>query len=323
MLSYISILAIVVILVALFAAVTKRFLATGALVVANFLVHILSAFGGRVELVNRAGEVVGSRSVIQHELGLHGDLLANFEPVAFLQLFTSMFVHADIWHLLGNVIVLLAFALPFEERIGHRPFLGIYLVSGLLAAAAQMTTLWGVPTVLMGASGAVFGIIGAFAGAYPNLVLPLPLPLGFIMIFVRMRVIVAAGVWSILQLVLTYFSAYNPGDNTAYLAHLGGLVAGLILGTTYVRAAGKIAGAPAKEAVLDLQKLRPFARSMWARNALEHLQSNMDDPQLAALWGEKFLEHANCTACNTRIRIEKGHAVCENDHRFDVRAAKA
>lgn len=320
MLNYESILALVVIVVALFAAVTKRFLATGALVVANFLVHLISVFGRGVDIYNASGEYLGTRTVIQQELGLHGNLLASGEPIAFLQLFTSMFVHADFFHLLGNVIVLLAFALPFEERVGHRPFLGIYILSGLLAAFAQMATIWGVPTVLMGASGAVFGVIGAFAGAYPNLVLPLPLPLGFIMIFVRMRVLVAAGVWAALQVVLQFFSAYNPGSNVAYFAHLGGLVAGLLLGVTYVRAAGKRKQKPAAEAILDINKLRPFARNLSAQNALSRLSMCIDDPQLAAIWGEKFLEHATCPGSGGPIRIDGGFVVCPDGSRHDVRA---
>ncbi len=327
MLSYASILVLAIIAGVLFFALTKRFLATGSLVVGNFLVHIINVFSGRVLVCDNGLEcapdaptesILGARTVIQHELGLHGELLAAADPMGFLQLLTSMFVHADFLHLLGNVIVLLAFALPFEERIGHRPFLAIYLGTGVFAALAELAPSWGEPILLIGASGAVFGIIGAFAAAYPSLVLPLPLPLLYIMIFVRMRVIVAAGLMAAQQILLQWLSQYQP-SNTAYLAHIGGLVAGIILGTTYVRHRRREASRPAPQAVLDLQKLRPFATTLSAQNALARLGTVLDDPQLAQIWGEKFLEHASCPESGGPIRIENGFVVCPDGKRIDVR----
>lgn len=317
MLNLESLLAIGIIAAALTAAWTRKFLATGALVLANIFVHLLSALG-RVVDITFQGQLVGRRSVIQHELGLHGDLLSQGEPVAFLQLVTSMFVHADFFHLLGNVIILLAFALPFEERIGHRAFLVMYLVSGLVGALAQTATSWGDPILLMGASGAVFGIIGAFAGTYPRLVLPLPLPLGFFMIFVRMRVMVAAAIFGGLQLL--YLQFLSPFDNTAYMAHIGGLVGGLAVAGLYLRRRQANGPSPASGPLaLNLEKMRPFAKTLAAQNALARLAMCSDEPVLAATWLEKFVEHGACPQGGP-ITLDKGHVVCPDGHRFDVRA---
>ncbi len=315
MLSAVSLIAIAIIAVALGLAFARKFLATGALVMANLLVHVLSIFSGRVALTFN-GETVGTRTVIQHELGLHGDWLAAGEPIAFLQLLTSMFVHADFWHLLGNLIILLAFALPFEERIGHRPFLALYLVAGFAGALTQLTTTWGLPILMIGASGAVFGIIGAFAGAYPRLVLPLPLPLGFFIIFVRMKVMTAALVFAGLQLL--YLQFLSPFDNTAYLAHLGGLGAGLVLAATYVRTR-RHGGAQPTKVTIDVDKLRPFARNLSAQNALARLAMCMDEPELARAWMDKFVEHASCPESGGPIRLDRGHIICPDGSKVDLR----
>ncbi len=315
MLSVVSLIAVAIIAAAIVLALTKRFLATGVLVVANLLVHVLSVFSGTVTLV-RGQQVLGTRTVIQHELGLHGDLLAGGEPIAFLQMITSMFVHADFWHLLGNLIILLAFALPFEERVGHRPFLLMYLGSGIVGALAQLTTVWGQPILMIGASGAVFGIIGAFAGAFPRLVLPLPLPLGFFIIFVRMKVMTAALIFTGIQLL--YLQFLSPFDNTAYLAHLGGLGAGLIIAATYIRTR-RLRPAGVQKVVIDVDRLRPFARNLSSQNALARLAMCMDEPELARAWMEKFIEHASCPDSGGPVRLDRGVLVCPDGSRIDLR----
>lgn len=327
MLSLTSLLALGVIAASLGAAFTKRFPATGALMVGNIGVHIIRSFSPEVA-VCRGGSVCGPgatlpdviavRPVVTQELGLHPEMLAGGEPLAFLQLLTHMFVHADFFHLLGNLIVLLAFALPFEERIGHRAFLGVYLLSGFVAAFAQLAPGWGDPVLMIGASGAVFGIIGAFAGSYPNLVVPLPLPLGFIMVFVRMRVIVGAAIFGVQQVLLQYLSAYNTGDNTAYFAHLGGLVAGVVLGVTYVRSRRAVVGQKSR-VVLDIRNLSPFVQDDGTRRAYGHLQVSTDEPEVFEAWLERFFVSARCPVCGGAVAPRKHEVVCTHGHRFDMR----
>lgn len=313
----VSWIAVAIIVASLAVAFSGRFLASGALVLGNVLVHLLATFGPSYLVTDGARSA--SISVIRWDLALHGDLLAAFDPLAFLQLLTHMFVHASFLHLLGNVIVLLAFALPFEERVGHRPFLAIYLISGLAAAFAQSATAWGEPIRMLGASGAVFGIIGAFAGAFPNLVLPLPLPLLYIMIFVRMRVIVAAAVFAGMQIVFQYLS--GPGDTTAYFAHLGGLVAGLVLGRTYVRSRRASMGEQAKQK-LDLAHLTVFARDEATQTVHRRLYESLDEPDVLEAWLERFFRTARCPTCEAPVALHKHEVVCTHGHRFDMRVSK-
>lgn len=263
--------------------------------------------------VHVQADVTGFRSVIRDDLGLHGDLVAQADPLAALQLVTHMFVHADFFHILGNMIILLAFALPFEERVGPRAFTWMYLLSGLVAAFAQMGTAWGEAILMVGASGAVFGIIGAFAGAYPNLVLPLPIPIGII-IFVRMRVIIAAGIAAVMQVVMVSIS--SAFDNTAYFAHLGGLVAGLVIAWTYVRSRGAGHATPIR---LDIDAMAPFAGDAEGIRALDHMRMSRDEPEVFEAWLQRFLRSARSPSTGAPVALRKGELVSTRGERYDVR----
>lgn len=294
MFSFVSWLALAVIAAAFAVAWSRRFLAAGALAVANLIIYVLTDFGPHVQVGNRLVPVIHT------ELALWAGNLHDPNALGALQLVTSMFVHADFFHILGNLIILLAFALPFEERIGHRPFLLLYVASGLVGAMAQVGWFWGEPMLLMGASGAVFGVIGAFAAAYPRLVVPLPLPLLFIMIFVRMRVIVGAAIFGGLQLV--YLAFLSPFDNTAYMAHIGGLAAGLVLSFAYVKARGVPEERQQRLVEVPVTSLEPFAPDAGTRQALAQMDKNRDEPAIFQAWWERFWAGARDPETGQRVR---------------------
>lgn len=309
-LSPLSVVAIGIMLAAVAVGWSRRFLASGALAIANVVVWLMSANSPWVEF---HGDAV---PLLQAELGLWSPNLSDEMPLAALQLFTSLFVHADFMHLLGNLIILLAFALPFEELIGGRRFLVVYLLAGLAGSLAQVAVSWGGgPLLLMGASGAIFGIIGAFAASYPNRVVPLPLPLFVVMFFVRMRVWIAAMVFASLQLL--YLAFLSPFDNTAYFAHLGGLGGGILLGWAVVRG-----NAPAHRSpvAVELDALTPFARDTGTAAALAQMKTNHDEPQIFQAWLDRFFRTASCPTCQHKVMPRHhGEIVCTQGHRFDVR----
>jgi membrane associated rhomboid family serine protease len=312
-LSPVSLIALAVMLAAVAIGWSRRFLAVGALAIANVAVLMLSTFGPRVD---------GDLTVIQAELGLWSPNLAGDPALGLLQLFSSMFVHADFFHLLSNLIILLAFALPFEERIGHRRFLLVYLLSGLIGALVQVGVSSGSPILLMGASGAVFGVIGAFAASYPNLIVPLPVPLLFIMIFMRIRVWVGAILFGALQLLYLSFVASDAAsaDNTAYFAHIGGLGGGILAGFMLVR--GKVRAHRSPVAV-DLGALGPFASDTGTSQALAQMKANHDEPQIFQAWLDRFFRTATCPTCHHKVMPRHhGEIVCTQGHRFDVRQDK-
>jgi membrane associated rhomboid family serine protease len=130
--------------------------------------------------------------------------------------FTYMFCHGDIMHILMNMYCLYIFGRMVERKVGRSTFWRLYLVSGLVGGACWAIFNWGSPAYLVGASGAVFGVMAACAILYPNdylqLLIP-PMP-----VRVRTFVIVIA-IFEIIML-------YNQQGNVAHLAHLGGMFAG-------------------------------------------------------------------------------------------------
>ena len=142
--------------------------------------------------------------------------------------FTSMFLHGGLMHLGGNMLFLWIFGDNLEDRMGHLPFLGFYLASGLAAGAAHIIGGPGsmVPTV--GASGAIAGVMGGYLLLFPRARVDVLL---IFIVFVRIITIPAAlvlALWFAFQVIAGLGSDPDMGG-VAYWAHAGGFVAGLIL----------------------------------------------------------------------------------------------
>lgn len=305
----VSLLSIVAILATLAVAWSRKFLAAGALAICNVLIFCLTVFGPR--FVDGAGSI----SVIHAELALSTPNLTGDWKLAAIQLVTSMFVHLNFGHLFGNMLVLVLFGLPFEERIGARRFLVVYLLGGLVGALAQVAATWGQPILLMGASGAIFAIIGAFAVSYPNTIVPVPITALIITFFVRMKVWIGAILMGAIQLLLMAFFAGL--DGTAYFAHLGGVAGGMVLGFALVK--GK-APAHRSPVAVDLEALSPFARDAGTASALAQMRSNHDEPQIFQAWLDRFFRTASCPQCSHKVMPRHhGEIVCTQGHRYDVR----
>ena len=137
-------------------------------------------------------------------------------------------MHGGWLHLLGNMLFLWIFGDNVEHRVGHLPFLVFYLVAGVIASFAQI--LVDVDSVIptLGASGAIAGVLGAYLVLFPaNRVLVL-----FLRFPIWVPAIVAIGLWAVLQ-VVGGFGATTEGGGVAYMAHIGGFVAGLVAGVLF------------------------------------------------------------------------------------------
>jgi len=147
-------------------------------------------------------------------------------------LFTSMFMHANWLHLFGNMLFLYVFGDNIEDAFGHVGYLVFYIISGLAAALAYIVSILLVPAIgdlaagLVGASGAISGVLGAYIVLYPKtriislvfyVILPVP-------------AIIFLGVWFILQ---WFYGFFDMSGGVAYWAHIGGFIAGMILASTF------------------------------------------------------------------------------------------
>lgn len=141
---------------------------------------------------------------------------------------TSMFLHGGWMHLIGNMLFLYIFGDNLEDEMGHGPFLGFYLLSGIAAAGMQMAADVGSVIPMVGASGAIAGVMGGYLLLFPKARVDVLL---IIVVFVRIFPVPAwimLGLWFGLQL---FHGAMTPTESggVAYWAHAGGFVAGGLL----------------------------------------------------------------------------------------------
>jgi membrane associated rhomboid family serine protease len=149
--------------------------------------------------------------------------------IPFLTIFTSMFMHGGWLHFLGNMLYLWIFADNVEDALGHKKFLIFYLFSGVFASLSQFVFDINSPIPMIGASGAIAGVLGAYFYLFPKAKVLVLIPF---IIFFTIRVPA-----SILLLFWFFYQFININDeqsNIAWIAHIGGFIFGLI----YVIATG-------------------------------------------------------------------------------------
>jgi membrane associated rhomboid family serine protease len=147
-------------------------------------------------------------------------------------LFTSMFLHGGWLHLLGNMLFLWVFGRNVEDLIGSGPFLGFYLVCGLAAGVMQVVTspFSRVPTI--GASGAIAGVMGAYLIKFPRARIVTLVPIIIFITTVEIPAWIMLLWWFVIQIMSGFgslASADYRGGGTAWFAHVGGFVAGMLL----------------------------------------------------------------------------------------------
>jgi len=151
-----------------------------------------------------------------------------------LPVLTSMFLHGGILHLAGNALYLWIFGDNIEDRMGHVPFVVFYVLCGVAAALAQALPEVGSRVPMIGASGAISGVLGAYAVLYPRARVLVALPIFIVLYTVRLPAIFVLGLWFAAQLASSAMLA-SAGAGVAFRAHVGGFVAGVVLVSLFVR----------------------------------------------------------------------------------------
>jgi membrane associated rhomboid family serine protease len=175
-----------------------------------------------------------------------GELLGQVEPGTRVQLgpstacvltgtstwytaVTSMFLHGGWLHLIGNMWFLWVFGNNVEDSMGHIRYVLFYLLCGLAAATAQILTNPASTIPMVGASGAISGIMGAYIVLYPRVRVHMLVFLGFFITTIAVPAWVMLGYWFLLQLLGGLPSLGSERGGVAFWAHAGGFVAGMVL----------------------------------------------------------------------------------------------
>jgi membrane associated rhomboid family serine protease len=210
---------------------------TWLLVAINIIIYLMQATGGMFETRTGLAGPMAGWTMIPFELtqgrdiGINGPSLQPF----WLTIFTSMFMHGGMLHLAGNMVFLIIFGNNIEDALGHIKFVVFYLICGVIAALAQVmyspTSV--IPT--LGASGAIAGVLGAYLVLFPRAHVNTLIFLGILITTVRLPAAVLLGFWIISQFFSQFTQALKTdisgqeSGGVAYLAHIGGFIAGMIL----------------------------------------------------------------------------------------------
>lgn len=163
--------------------------------------------------------------ILRDSLGRTAEIQHYATPLpVYFNFLSSMFMHGDIMHIVGNMLFLFIFGDNIENRIGHIRYAVFYIICGLAAAAGQI--IMGPDSIIpmLGASGAISGVLGGYLMLFPQRSVR-----AIIFHFATtVPAFVAIGIWIAYQLVLGYLTP-SGGGGVAYAAHIGGFVAGLAL----------------------------------------------------------------------------------------------
>jgi membrane associated rhomboid family serine protease len=140
-----------------------------------------------------------------------------------------MFLHANWLHIGGNMLSMWIFGNNVEDTLGRGRFIIFYLLCGLAAAAAQIAAAPGSEIPMVGASGAIAGVMGAYLILFPNAEILTLVPWGLFSSLLEIPAIFVVGIWAVLQVVSAQWLGGGSGGGVAYFAHVGGFAAGIVM----------------------------------------------------------------------------------------------
>jgi len=196
-------------------------LVTILIIALNILVFIMQLFSGE-----DSASIAYSYGAIPHNI----ISLTSSQPIPpALTIFTSMFMHGGLFHIAWNMLYFWIFGNNIEERLGHIRFIFFYLFCGVIAALSHALLSPNSNVPMIGASGAVSGMLGAYLLLFPMAKIRTIVFLGFYITVIQIPALIVIGFWAIIQVVSGLISQGNAAQGgIAFFAHVGGFAAGLI-----------------------------------------------------------------------------------------------
>src|SRR5580704_9198995 len=162
---------------------------------------------------------------------------ADFDPGDLVPFVSMMFLHGGWLHLILNMWTLWLFGRPVEDRLGSHRYFIFYCVCGVVAGLVHCAFNATSTLPVLGASGAIAGVLGCYVRLFPLSRLIVVVPILFLPFFFEVPAILFVGVWFLLQIMQGTAELFTPatGADIAWWAHVGGFVSGLILGSLFIR----------------------------------------------------------------------------------------
>ena len=198
-------------------------------VTVSLIVICVLVFFWQLSLGNRVELAVYSLGMIPAVVFGGKELLPELSLVPeWMTIFTSMFLHGGWMHLIGNMLYLWIFGNNIEDAMGHGRFIVFYLLCGVFAVLAQALPNPDSTIPMIGASGAISGVLGAYLLLYPHARVLVGIPFGFYLHTVYIPAGLVLGFWFVMQLISSAGSS-GEGGGVAFGAHIGGFIAGMAL----------------------------------------------------------------------------------------------
>ncbi len=288
----------------------KKAMIVMTLVIFNFLIFFITFFGNYFDPENGVilNDIYMNFSFSPNYLVGQNSYIAQFDGFKPLTIFTHMFLHSGFLHILSNMIFLLFLGIPFEEKIGPWVFLIIYFIAGIFGSIftsifsimSDGQIAMGPSDIGVGASGAIFGILGAFIATYPNERILFPL-----ILIRKWPVWLIAGIYFGIE---TLIAASNPEDNIGHFAHIGGFIGGLFF-IPVIKKFETTRDTTRKLDTLDFDALEKFATDYKLKDMLEKVR-NEDEADVREVWLEEFLKNIKCPECGKKLKVKSHMAKC-------------
>ena len=290
------ILVVVGLLVAYY-CIRNEFMVSQSLVFINFAIFAVWA------IMYRFSPQSGIEALV--ELGFRSMYLESPE-FGLLTLISAMFMHGGPMHLLMNMLILILMGVPFEDRIGSRAFLRIYFISGIIGSlvtgSISVLNETGLETINIGASGAVFGIMGGFALLYPRD--EIPMLLGPIFMH-RVPVLLATLVFIGME---TLYVGLGTEDGIGHGTHMASFIAGVFL-APYFTSKKEVETNPE----IGLERLVKLSGITQKGNYELQMIKDSDEPELVEAWLDKFWELQECPDCGEPVNMQGVCSDCGKD----------
>lgn len=201
------------------------------IVTVGLIVVCVLVFFWQLSLGDQGGMVAVYRFGVIPAVLLDGQSLPpDLNPIAGqLTVLTSMFLHGGWMHLIGNMLYLWIFGNNIEDSMGHVRFVVFYVLCGVAAALAQALADPSSEVPMIGASGAISGVLGAYLLLHPHARIRTLIFLGFLITTIRLPASIVLGGWIVLQLISYAGTPAGQEGGVAWLAHIGGFIAGMLL----------------------------------------------------------------------------------------------
>jgi len=288
---------VVVGLLVAYYCIRNEFMVSQSLVFINFAIFSVWA------VIYRISPQMGYDAFF--ELGFRSMYLESPE-FGLLTLISAMFMHGGPMHLLMNMLILILLGVPFEDRIGSRAFLRIYFISGIIGSlvtgSISVLNETGLETINIGASGAVFGIMGGFALLYPRD--EIPMLLGPIFMH-RVPVLLATLVFIGME---TLYVGLGTEDGIGHGTHMASFIAGVFL-APYFTSKKEVETNPE----IGLERLVKLSGITKKGNYELQMIKDSDEPELIDAWLDKFWELQECPDCGEPVNMQGVCSDCGKD----------